>query len=355
MPFLSSHDGRNRCRANGDCGLKTVRLPTRKQLGELFLPDLIDLVLRLRGRGHATRLRPHGLQRRSLADESMKARSRSCSLVSSGTRLFPPAFFDAVLALALALSSRVIMEDDDGVENSDSIIVKTTADRGRGVFAMRALEHGATLVRAIPAACVPSDAYLRTCCCVCLQRTVSLPCAKCGAAVLCARCASSKGARLIHEDECASLRMLFAHEDRPADTRSLRLLMRLILWKWRCSQPDAPQYIGESDDDKGAAKDGDGGDGGDGGGGGGGEGGSGEAEFQRERASTKGVGASAVREGRGAPTRLWGAPLRPTRRPWLPSATLRPRSSTIEKRLRDIEKRSTAGARPRNWARHRRT
>ena len=158
------------------------------------------------------------------------------------------------------------MEDDDGVENSDSIIVKSTADRGRGVFAMRALEHGATLVRAIPAACVPSDAYLRTCCCVCLQRTVSLPCAACGAAVLCARCASSKGARLIHEDECASLRMLFAHEDRPADTRSLRLLMRLILWKWRCSQPDAPQYIGESDDDKGAAKDGDSGDGGDGGG-----------------------------------------------------------------------------------------
>lgn len=80
--------------------------------------------------------------------------------------------------------------------------------------------------------------------------------------MLCARCASSKGARLIHEDECASLRMLFAHEDRPADTRSLRLLMRLILWKWRCSQLDAPQYIGESDDDEGAAEDGDGGDGG---------------------------------------------------------------------------------------------
>ena len=147
-------------------------------------------------------------------------------------------------------------------EISDGITVRTTTDRGRGVFATRALEHGATLVRAIPAACVPSDAYLRTCCCVCLQRTVSLPCAKCGAAVLCARCASSKGARLIHEDECASLRMLFAHEDRPADTRSLRLLMRLILWKWRCSQPDAPQYIGESDDDEGAAEDGDGGDGG---------------------------------------------------------------------------------------------
>ena len=148
------------------------------------------------------------------------------------------------------------------MEGSDGITVRTTTDRGRGVFATRALEHGATLVRAIPAACVPSDAYLSTCCCVCLQRTVSLPCATCGAAVLCARCASSKGARLIHEDECASLRMLFAHEDRPADTRSLRLLMRLILWKWRCSQLDAPQYIGESYDDEGAAEDGDGGDGG---------------------------------------------------------------------------------------------
>ena len=145
---------------------------------------------------------------------------------------------------------------------SDGITVRTTTDRGRGVFATRALEHGAVLVRAIPAACVPSDAVLRTCCCVCLQRTSSLPCATCGAAVLCARCANFRGARLIHEDECASLRMLFAHEDRPADTRSLRLLMRLILWRWRCSQPGAPQYMGEGDDEKGAAEDGDSGDGG---------------------------------------------------------------------------------------------
>ena len=145
---------------------------------------------------------------------------------------------------------------------SDGITVRTTTDRGRGVFATRALEHGAVLVRAIPAACVPSDAVLRTCCCVCLQRTSSLPCATCGAAVLCARCANFRGARLIHEDECASLRMLFAHEDRPADTRSLRLLMRLILWRWRCSQPGAPQYMSEGDDEKGAAEDGDSGDGG---------------------------------------------------------------------------------------------
>ena len=56
--------------------------------------------------------------------------------------------------------------------------------------------------------------------------------------------------------------MLFAHEDRPADTRSLRLLMRLILWRWRCSQPGAPQYMSEGDDEKGAAEDGDSGDGG---------------------------------------------------------------------------------------------
>lgn len=141
---------------------------------------------------------------------------------------------------------------------ADGITVLATPDRGRGVFATRALEHGATLVRAIPT-CVPSDAYLRTCCCVCLQRTVSLPCAACGAAVLCERCACSKGARLIHEDECAPLRMLFAQEERPADTRSLRLLMRLILWRWRCSQPDEPQYIGESDDEDVAAEGGDGG------------------------------------------------------------------------------------------------
>ena len=145
---------------------------------------------------------------------------------------------------------------------SDGITVRTTTDRGRGVFATRALEHGAVLVRAIPAACVPSDAFLRTCCCVCLQRTLSLPCATCGAAVLCARCANFRGARLIHEDECASLRMLFAHEDRPADTRSLRLLMRLILWRWRCSQPGAPQYMSEGDDESGAAEDSDSGDGG---------------------------------------------------------------------------------------------
>ena len=158
------------------------------------------------------------------------------------------------------------------MEGSDGITVRETADRGRGVFATRALEQGATLVRAIPAASVPSDAYLRTCCCICLQRTECLPCAACGAAVLCARCARSKGASLIHEDECASLRMLFATEDRPADTRSLRLLMRLLLWRWRCSQPGEAQYIDEGSDDEGVAENGGGGSGGSGGGGGGGGG-----------------------------------------------------------------------------------
>ena len=105
-------------------------------------------------------------------------------------------------------------------------------------------------MRAIPAACVPTDNALRTHCCICLSRAEersSELCASCGSALLCARCARSDGARLIHEDECPSLVALFAAPaaDRPKDTCSLRLLLRLLLWRWRCKQPDAAQYVGD--------------------------------------------------------------------------------------------------------------
>ena len=71
------------------------------------------------------------------------------------------------------------------------------------------------------------------------------PCTACGHVVLCARCAKSDGARLIHDDECASLRSLFAAPvtERPADSCSLRLLLRLLLWRWRRSRPELPQYV----------------------------------------------------------------------------------------------------------------
>jgi len=39
----------------------------------------------------------------------------------------------------------------------------------------------------------------------------------------------------VHNDECGALKRLMSAPscDRPADTRSLRLLMRLLLWRWR--------------------------------------------------------------------------------------------------------------------------
>ena len=126
------------------------------------------------------------------------------------------------------------------------IEVLDTDDRGRGVFATHAIGAGTTIVRGIPAACVPKDDRLRTHCSVCLAPAADRPlCSGCGHVVLCARCAKSDGARLIHDDECASLRSLFAMpaKERPADTCSLRLLLRLLLWRWRCSRPELPQYV----------------------------------------------------------------------------------------------------------------
>ena len=53
--------------------------------------------------------------------------------------------------------------------------------------------------------------------------------------MLCEVCSQSSCALLIHDDECKALARLKAapHEDCPKPTRSLRLLMRLLLLRWR--------------------------------------------------------------------------------------------------------------------------
>lgn len=102
-------------------------------------------------------------------------------------------------------------------------------------------------MRALPGAMVPNDSCLLSHCCVCLQQTTAPPCHGCGYACLCSRCAAHAGSRRIHGDECTALARLAraASCDRPADTRSLRLLMRLLLWRWRSTHcADSEQYFG---------------------------------------------------------------------------------------------------------------
>ena len=131
----------------------------------------------------------------------------------------------------------------------EQLEVRHSDERGRGLFACAPLPADSLVLRALPAAVVADDAEARRRCCVCLARTDRPPCARCGAAVLCKRCAENSGARMLHDDECAALRLLrdAPAADRPAgETRSLRLLMRTQLWRWRATRrPEDEQYTTE--------------------------------------------------------------------------------------------------------------
>lgn len=128
------------------------------------------------------------------------------------------------------------------------ITVQHSATRGRGVFAARPIPAGTVVVRALPFAVVPSDDCTLTHCCVCLQRVGALaPCEGCGSVVMCERCSSSPGSRLIHNDECAALSRLAATPaaEQPRSTRSLRLLLRCLCARWRAvHEPPERQYVG---------------------------------------------------------------------------------------------------------------
>lgn len=114
--------------------------------------------------------------------------------------------------------------------------VEESTARGRDLVATAPLRAGHTVMTCAPLALVPSDAFLLTVCCGCLQHCpLERKCEACGAVLLCEACAAP-GHRhaALHADECASLRQL---RDDPAvrqrsrngaDTSSLRLLLRLI-------------------------------------------------------------------------------------------------------------------------------
>ena len=119
---------------------------------------------------------------------------------------------------------------------SAMIDVVDLASRGRGVVASRDIPAGTELVRALPYAVVPSDDALLSHCCVCLAPAADAEaCSRCGMAVLCARCAASPIASLVHEDECAALQRLACApvHAKPRRTRSLRLLLRCLCARWR--------------------------------------------------------------------------------------------------------------------------
>ena len=121
--------------------------------------------------------------------------------------------------------------------------------RGRDLVATRHIDAGDAVLTVAPFGIVPSDAFMLTVCCGCLQHCpLHGRCKGCGAVLLCAECAAP-GHRnaLLHNDECASLRQL---RDDPAlkpqrdgggtgrdeasssrtgaDSSGLRLLLRLI-------------------------------------------------------------------------------------------------------------------------------
>ena len=132
----------------------------------------------------------------------------------------------------------------------DAIEVRETPGRGRGIFALRALPVGSLVMRALPGATALNTRFLQTHCCVCMQPLLHdiAPCKDCGAASLCGRCDAEDGPHLIHGDECALLKLLEATPpaERPADTTTLRLLGRLLMWRWRArTQLEAGQYMGE--------------------------------------------------------------------------------------------------------------
>ena len=125
------------------------------------------------------------------------------------------------------------------------IEIRSTPGRGRGVFATADIAAGSKLVRALPFALVPSDDCMLSHCCVCLARAgPGRACKSCGAAVLCARCAASPGAKLVHGDECAALARLSSAEDKPRTTRSLRLLLRCLAARARERETNERQYVG---------------------------------------------------------------------------------------------------------------
>lgn len=133
--------------------------------------------------------------------------------------------------------------------------VKKAPGRGRGAFAARSIRAGEVLIRALPYAVVPNDASALTHCTICLRPaaeklySAAHKCTACGSAAVCARCRADPGARLIHADECAALARLAAAPaaEKPKDTRSLRLLMRLLLARWR-EQSGEAQYVSEEGD-----------------------------------------------------------------------------------------------------------
>lgn len=126
-----------------------------------------------------------------------------------------------------------------------TVVVRESA-HGRGVFATAPIAPGDVLIRALPYALVPNDTCQRTHCTVCLAPASEL-CTHCRCAVLCRRCAANRGARLVHADECDALGRLAAApaSDRPRDTRSLRLLMRVLLARWRERAGAEPQYVSD--------------------------------------------------------------------------------------------------------------
>eukprot|EP00965_Chrysotila_dentata_P246139 6206979-Pleurochrysis_carterae.AAC.4 len=134
----------------------------------------------------------------------------------------------------------------------EALAVRETADRGRGVFAKRELPAGELLIRAFPAVAVLNDECISTNCCICfclLQGAeLPVPCSRCNSYLICKRCSLSKCAKMLHADECDALQALgrASEEFRPADTRSLRLLMRLLLFKWRDAQDEDTVQCPES-------------------------------------------------------------------------------------------------------------
>jgi [histone H3]-lysine4/36 N-trimethyltransferase SMYD len=147
----------------------------------------------------------------------------------------------------MAMASMDVVHDT-AEDCQDCIEVREVTGRGRGIFALKALPAGVLVMRALPGAVALNTSALQTHCSVCMQplEPHTPTCSECGVACLCRRCSRAEGPRRIHGDECAMLKLLerTPKSERPSDTTTLRLLARLLLWRWRArTQPEAEHYM----------------------------------------------------------------------------------------------------------------
>lgn len=109
-------------------------------------------------------------------------------------------------------------------------------EKGRGCRATANLPKGETVLICAPVSTAVNDTLMKSVCCGCMRASQNI-CPKCNLVALCDRCAiPGSRFRVLHDDDCDSLQLLFSSPlfQRPfKDSRTLRLLLRLLYFRAR--------------------------------------------------------------------------------------------------------------------------